>query len=380
MGIDNAGTDRFQQKLERRQRKLTPLRILVVDDEPSILELLQTALVTLEGYDVTTAGSAARALEAIETIAAADAAFDCILLDIQMPERNGIELLREIRKMPDYADTPIIMLTAMYEREYVDKAFLNGATDYVTKPFDFLELRSRMRSVQILVTEQARTRRSQESVRALEEELNLKSRHNFEDPFAIADVARLLGYVEFDNYVAQLSHGRLFNSCCVAVKLQDAASIHETAARGGFRQVIEDLARAISTATFENDCIFSYRGRGVFLVVEHRPRAAATSLQEGNLKGIFGALLEQRRSSTLHRALIGDPVSLRSLSRARAFTALRTAIDSVEKREREMLEQKELELVGDGPLSRIEGKQIRQRIYEKVLVELFREESYLGKR
>ncbi len=377
MGIDTTDADRFQQKLERRQRKLSPLRILVVDDEPSILELLQTALVTLEGYDVSTAGSAARALAAIK---AAPVPFDRILLDIQMPERNGIELLREIRTMPDYADTPIIMLTAMYEREYVDKAFLSGATDYVTKPFDFLELRSRMRTVQILVTEQARTRRSQESVRALEEELNLKARHNFEDPFAITDVARLLGYVEFDNYVAQLSHGRLFNSHCVAVKLQDAACIHETAARGGFRQVIEDLARAISTATFENDCIFSYRGNGVFLLVEHRPRPVATSLQESSLKGIFGALLEQRRSPTLHRALIGDPVSLRSLSKARAFSALKTAVESVDARERQVLERREAELERDGALGRIEGKQIRQRMYERVLVELFREESCLGKR
>ncbi|WP_294610750.1 response regulator, partial [uncultured Roseovarius sp.] len=88
------GSSRFQRKMEIRANKHSGFRILVVDDEPSILEVVKTALETLENYQVSTASSAASALDMIK---GAKKPFDCILLDIQMPETNGIELLRQLR-------------------------------------------------------------------------------------------------------------------------------------------------------------------------------------------------------------------------------------------------------------------------------------------
>ena len=68
-----------------------------------------------------------------------------------MPDTDGIELLRKVRGIPEYTDTPVLFLTAMTDRKYVDDAFMDGANDYVTKPFDFLDLLRRIHVVHSLV-------------------------------------------------------------------------------------------------------------------------------------------------------------------------------------------------------------------------------------
>ncbi|WP_339106667.1 response regulator [Roseovarius rhodophyticola] len=204
MENENNGNNRFQEKLEHRAQKTPQLKVLVVDDDPSILELLKTALTTIDSYNVTVANSAESAIDALE---AATTPFDCLLLDIQMPDTDGIVLLRGIRALPDYSETPIIMLTAMSERSYVDDAFMAGATDYVCKPFDLLDLRGRMNSARRLVKERLKTEKSLRSVKILKQELENNQQFNFEDPLTIDDADRCLRYVEFDNYVGQLSRG-----------------------------------------------------------------------------------------------------------------------------------------------------------------------------
>ncbi len=118
------------------------MRILAVDDDIHILEILE-ALLTDAGYDeVTTTPSP---LEALEMAEQGDRQFDCLLLDIQMPEMDGITLCDRLRRIKAYAEVPIVMLTAMAERAYVERAFMAGATDYLTKPFDVFEITARLR-------------------------------------------------------------------------------------------------------------------------------------------------------------------------------------------------------------------------------------------
>jgi two-component system response regulator ArlR len=110
--------------------------ILICEDEENIVSFLQTEL-HFEGFatDVAFDGD-----EAIKKFASN--AYDLILLDIMLPVRNGLEVLREIRKS---SGVPVIILTA--RKEVYDKvAFLNaGADDYITKPFDTLELVARIK-------------------------------------------------------------------------------------------------------------------------------------------------------------------------------------------------------------------------------------------
>jgi two-component system response regulator PilR (NtrC family) len=108
-------------------------RILVVDDERSMQEFLEIFF-RREGFDVTTAGDVETALLAIE----ADD-FDVVISDVQMPERNGLEVLRGVKEVS--ADTVVIMITAYANTETAIAAMKEGAYDYITKPFKVDELR-----------------------------------------------------------------------------------------------------------------------------------------------------------------------------------------------------------------------------------------------
>ena len=113
------------------------MKILAVDDDESILSILQI-LVTRAGYDdFVTARSGG---EALELIAKARRPYEFVLLDIDMPGMDGIEFCDLLRRLPSYGACPIVMLTAMTERKYIDQAYAAGATDYVIKPFDVNDL------------------------------------------------------------------------------------------------------------------------------------------------------------------------------------------------------------------------------------------------
>ncbi len=107
---------------------MTARRILVVDDEPGICEVLSIAL-RKDGYDVTAEPNPRQALERFRT-----APFDVVLQDIRMPEMDGIDLLREIKKVRD--DAIVIVLTAYSTWDRAVEAMRLGAFDYIKKPFD----------------------------------------------------------------------------------------------------------------------------------------------------------------------------------------------------------------------------------------------------
>ena len=116
-----------------------PARLLVVDDEATIAELLSGSL-RLAGFEVVTAASGAEALRA-----AASARPDLVLLDVMMPDGDGFEVVRWIRSAGP--DVPVIFLTARDEVPDRVAGFAAGADDYVTKPFSLDEVLARIRAV-----------------------------------------------------------------------------------------------------------------------------------------------------------------------------------------------------------------------------------------
>jgi len=112
--------------------------ILVVDDDPRILKLMKRDL-QLEGYQVTTATGGRMALQLI-----ADEEPDLIILDIMMPEIDGLQVCRRVRQ---FSQVPIIMLTARTGSEDVIHGLETGADDYIVKPFSVDVVLARVRAV-----------------------------------------------------------------------------------------------------------------------------------------------------------------------------------------------------------------------------------------
>ena len=112
--------------------------ILVVDDTPANLRLLSSILKE-EGHKVRPAPSGSLALSA-----ARSSTPDLILLDINMPEMNGYEVCQALKADEDLADVPVIFLSALSETEDKLKAFEAGGVDYITKPFQYEEVRARV--------------------------------------------------------------------------------------------------------------------------------------------------------------------------------------------------------------------------------------------
>jgi two-component system KDP operon response regulator KdpE len=138
-------------------------RILVCDDEPQILRALRITLRN-EGFDVIPAATAGEALDA-----AALRAPDAAILDLLLPDGNGIDITRRLR---EWTGLPILVLSAVGEEEQKVRALEAGADDYVTKPFSPRELVARLRAA----LRRAQPASDEPLVRAGEIELDLPAR------------------------------------------------------------------------------------------------------------------------------------------------------------------------------------------------------------
>jgi DNA-binding response OmpR family regulator len=116
-----------------------PVRILVVEDDQEIAQVLQRSL-RMEGYDVRLTGDGAQALDDTQAFLP-----DLIVLDLGLPGMDGIEVARQLRRDED--DTPILMLTARDALDSRVEGLDVGADDYLVKPFERQELLARMRAL-----------------------------------------------------------------------------------------------------------------------------------------------------------------------------------------------------------------------------------------
>jgi sigma-B regulation protein RsbU (phosphoserine phosphatase) len=124
------------------------MRILVIDDSEDSRDLAEGALLSAGYTDIVTANSGWEALKILDVGHTTDEkpSVDVALLDIVMPEMDGVEVCARIRRDPRYGDLPVIMVTSLDDMNSLSNAFVAGATDYVTKPLNRVELVARVRA------------------------------------------------------------------------------------------------------------------------------------------------------------------------------------------------------------------------------------------
>jgi len=108
--------------------------ILLVDDVPQNNELLEAYLLP-QGYEIIMATSGEEALEKIDT-----EKIDLVLLDVSLPGINGFEVSHRIKHDPEHQQLPIILVTAIHDREYLLKGLKEGCDGFITKPVDRIEI------------------------------------------------------------------------------------------------------------------------------------------------------------------------------------------------------------------------------------------------
>ncbi len=108
--------------------------IMVVDDNPDIITIVRTILEG-KGFNVLSATSGAECLEALKSQRP-----DLIVLDIMMPEMDGLEVLTRLKAMSEFANVPVVLLTAKVQYEDVLGGYKLGADYYITKPFTSIQL------------------------------------------------------------------------------------------------------------------------------------------------------------------------------------------------------------------------------------------------
>ncbi|WP_127559997.1 response regulator transcription factor [Nioella ostreopsis] len=109
-------------------------RVLLVEDEINIFEAI-SFLLSRDGWEVSGHGNGATALDEIARLDP-----DVLVLDVMLPGRSGLDILRDLRKQPETSDLPVLMLTAKGQSKDRDLALALGANAYLTKPFSNSEM------------------------------------------------------------------------------------------------------------------------------------------------------------------------------------------------------------------------------------------------
>lgn len=123
------------------KNKIMAKKVALVDDEPNILLSLEF-LIKRAGYDVQTATDGDAGLALVENWHP-----DLLILDVNMPKRDGFEVCQSLRGNPDFGDLKIIMLTAKGREVEREKGLAIGADDYVTKPFSTQEITDKVKAL-----------------------------------------------------------------------------------------------------------------------------------------------------------------------------------------------------------------------------------------
>ncbi|WP_417256386.1 response regulator [Celeribacter halophilus] len=239
------------------------MRILIVDDDPLIRDLVRTVLRQDQTNEVVVAGSGPAALDILQH---EDELFEMLMLDIEMPEMDGIELCRSIRKLPDYKTTAIVMLTRKSGVSDIEGAFAAGATDYITKPFDVKDIQPRLRIAQrkmrddcLTVAREVLTDPTSEDSKTLD--------FAMETPVRITDVEQHTDPFSLGNYLSQLNRKKIDQSVVFAVQINSFNRLFATLSPLEVLSILVEVSEGISATAKGRRLLNAYFGSGAFLCI-----------------------------------------------------------------------------------------------------------------
>lgn len=232
------------------------MRILAVDDDPVILDLLERALADSRGYKLTTCKTGE---EALELLSGPIDPFECFLLDIMLPGIDGIALCDAIRQTSAYRTAPIIMITASREPDLMERAFYAGATDFISKPLDGVELSARIVSAGMLNDSLHREREARHTLADLTAKMKLR----FDEAVNLStpDVTDLLA---LENALLRMPEG-LYAMTLFSVDVMGLRGIHRAVSPSAFRHQLEAVASATNDALKHRTSRLAYTGSGRFM-------------------------------------------------------------------------------------------------------------------
>ncbi|PWE31420.1 hypothetical protein DDZ14_12970 [Maritimibacter sp. 55A14] len=349
------------------------MRILVVEDDRDASELITEAL-RCAGFTNTQVAVSGR--DALEHLNGAEEPFDSVLLDIQIPEMDGIAILRNIREREEYKTTPIMMVTAMSQQSYIDKSFSYGASDYLIKPFNIEEMIQRLQQLKKRIHETSKDRQqfhgADDLIRMFKDDYSF----DYDEPLPLSDVPNMLDYTAFENYVLQLGRMRLLTSSILAIKISDRSREFAGIDKTGFTALLRDGAHAISDCSGAGKTRISYRGAGLFLCLRRSLFRLSTYDLEQHLERRLGKYTTMIGGDNALVFAASEEVPLRRASRTGMLSLLHGVIEEAEAKTAERQNR------GSLPRSFLsaqrqsaEQRKLKKRSYKMLLNEILMDES-----
>ncbi|MCP3879465.1 MAG: response regulator transcription factor [Sulfitobacter sp.] len=274
------------------------MRILAVEDNQDLRNLLEEYLWTQDHEYVRTAASGKEALEVIHS---APVIFDCLLLDIQMPEMSGVELIPHIRQIDGYEFVPIIMLTGVKNSESIAKSFVAGAWDYIIKPFEFFDLEARIHGAEM---------RNAEFVRHLKRPHESPNQENFDvlkelaldRPMSPSELSEsgLVPQDAFENCIMRMQSEFGGGMQIAVIVLQNFADVLSQVPQDQRVEFSVGLARRLTDALSSLNLIVTYRSNGTFAALSPALKTQSTL----NIADVVKNAVQTSPEAACHRDIV----------------------------------------------------------------------------
>ncbi len=215
-------------------------------------------------------------------IDAADIPFDTFLLDIMLPGTSGIEACREIRSRSCYRATPIIMITSSRAHDIMARAFEAGATDFVSKPFDGLELGTRVNLAAML----SESLRREQLGRHAMVELSRLSAISYDERFGLSQAPGVQSFLELENDLLRKPDA-LYAMTLFSAQIEDAGALFRQSTPSQFRAIVEAVSGALSQVIDTDTTRFAYAGRGAMIGVAYRRDRVNLGVLEADVRAVM---------------------------------------------------------------------------------------------